>query len=447
MARVTGLAAAGALFALLRLWTRSRWAGVFAVVFWLLYSRNLYTFDETGRWTLLSGLAVLASALVLLSLYLRAGARKELRLGLLCAITVGGLALAQYKSAIIFVVLATALFCSRCIAELIYRGNDRFRGIVQIIRRILVVAGLALVLAAPRLSNVMEAKTGRHLKHIVFESPPANSNPFDQPTSVGGGILRAGFETRRDAVLSSLALVAGLAMVARRREALWFFAGWAAVGLVMNPGLIGIDRAGLIDESHWRYAVETAFAAMAGLGVGLICEVAGKKRSLSWNGLLLVAAIALILWDAARQPPLPYWSRYILPEDLRLMTWIKQNVPKGEMIAGRAYFDHGQVIGRDATTWLPYFTRHQTNQTNLAAALEKAPPEPRAKLQAFTRDIYARDMSTPESAQWMREEGFTWFYAGAIQPQWDAKLLDQITRNPALELVHAEDAARLYRVR
>jgi hypothetical protein len=124
------------------------------------------------------------------------------------------------------------------------------------------------------------------------------------------------------------------------------------------------------------------------------------------------------------------------------MTWIEQNVPNGEMIAGRAYFEHGQVVGQDATTWLPYFARHQTNQTNLAAALEKAPSEPREKSRAFTRELYARDMSTPESAQWMREEGFRWFYAGAIQPEWDAKLLDQITRNPALELVHAEDAAR-----
>jgi hypothetical protein len=47
----------------------------------------------------------------------------------------------------------------------------------------------------------------------------------------------------------------------------------------------------------------------------------------------------------------------------------------------------------------------------------------------------------------MREEGFRWFYAGAVQPEWDTKLLDQTTHNPALELVHAENAARLYRVR
>jgi hypothetical protein len=447
MGRVIGVAAAAALFGLLRLWTRSGWAGVFAIVFWLLYSRNLWGYDSVGRWTLLTGLVVLTTALVLLSLYLRAGASKDLPLGLLCAITVGGLVLAQYKSAIIFAVLATALFCGRCIAELIYGGNGRFRGIVRIIGRILAVAVVALFLAAPRLSNVMEAKTGRYLKHIVFESPPANSNPFDQPISVGSGILKAGFETRRDTILTGLALVAGLAVVALRPKALWFFAGWGAVALVMNPGLIGIDRVGLIDEGHWRYAVEVAFAAMAGLGVGLVCEVAGRTRSLSWNSLLLLAASALVLWDAARQRPLPDSCRYLLPEDLRLMTWIEQNVPNIEMIAGRAYFEHGQVLGRDATTWLPYFTRHQTNQTNLAAALEKGPPEPREKLRAFTRELYARDMSTPESAQWMRDEGFRWFYAGAIQPEWDAKLLEQIAGNPALELVHSEDAARLYRVR
>jgi hypothetical protein len=447
MARLVGGAAAAALFALLRLWTRSGWAGAFAIVFWVLYSRNLFVFDALGRWTLLTGLVILPSALVLLSLYLRTETPKDLRLGLLCAISAGGLALAQYKSLIIFCVLAGALFCSRCIEQLIEGRDDRLRRIAHISRRILLVAGLALVLVAPRLGSVMEAKTGRYFKHIVFESPPANSNRFDQPTSVGSGLLQAGFETRRDAVLSSLALVAGLAVVLRRREALWFFAGWGALGLLMNPGLIGVDRIGLIDENHWRYAVETAFAAMAGLGIGLVCEVRGKTRSLSWNSLLLLAASALVLWSVVLQAPRPDWSRFILPEDLRVMKWIDQNVPKGEMIAGRAYFDHGQVVGRDATTWLPYFTRHQTNQTYLAAALEKGPPGPREKLQTFTRELYARDMSTPESAQWMGEEGFRWFYAGAIQPEWDAKLLEQIRRNPAMEVAHGEASARLYRVR
>jgi hypothetical protein len=67
-------------------------------------------------------------------------------------------------------------------------------------------------------------------------------------------------------------------------------------------------------------------------------------------------------------------------------------------------------------------------------------------------------MSTPESAAWMQEQGYRWFYSGAITPvvhavmpleqaQRDRNLLDQMARNPALELVFGKGAARLYRVR
>ena len=62
---------------------------------------------------------------------------------------------------------------------------------------------------------------------------------------------------------------------------LWFVAGWVAVTLVMNPSLIGSGRVGLIDEMHWRLAVESAIAAMAGLTIGFICERPGKARSIS----------------------------------------------------------------------------------------------------------------------------------------------------------------------
>ena len=41
----------------------------------------------------------------------------------------------------------------------------------------------------------------------------------------------------------------------RRRNAIWYLAGWAIVTLAMNPRLIGINRAGVIDEIHWKFAV------------------------------------------------------------------------------------------------------------------------------------------------------------------------------------------------
>jgi Family of unknown function (DUF6541) len=445
MTRLLGTAAAAVLFALVRLWTRSPWGGAFAALFWILYTRNLYTFDYEGRWPLLTGLVVLGAGLVLLSLYLRPGAPKQLPLGLLCAVTVGGLALSQYKTVIIFAILATTLFCSRCVA--VIAGNHKFRGIVQLTCRVLAVALLALLLAGPRIHSVMEAKAGRYLKRLVVQSPAITSTPFDPPTSKGLGIFRVEFANRRNAVLSTLALAAVLAVVLRRREALWFVIGWGFVAMAMNPGLIGVDRAGLIDESHWKYGLETAIAAIAGLGMGLVCEMVGRARSLSWNSLLVMSIMALVLWEVARQSPLPDSCRYILPEDLRLMAWIEQHVPNGERIGGRALFSRGEPLGLDAVTWLPYFTKHQTNQTNLAAALEQGAPETRENLRNFTRELFIRDMSAPESAHWMRGQGFSWFYTGAMHPEWEQKLLQQIATNPDLELVRAEGAARLYRVR
>jgi hypothetical protein len=429
------------------LWTPSPWGGVFAVSFWLFDQRDLYTFDYAGRWTLLSGLTILATGLVLLSSYLRPGPSKQLRLGFLCAVTIGGLALAQYKSAIIFVILALALFCSRCVAEFIHGGNARLREIARMTCGLLAVALLASFLAAPRLHDVMVAKTGRYLRHIVLDSPPADSSAFDRPKLKGPEILRTEFATWRRAILSGLALLTVLAAAVWRPGALWFVAGWAVVCVVMNPTLVGIDRVGLIDESHWLLALPTVFAVLAGLGIGFVCERAGRTQSLFWNSLLLAAVAALSLWEAARQKPLPESCRYVLPEDVRLMAWIEQNVPKGETIAGRSFFEHGQPLGMDAVTWLPYFTQHQTNQTNLAASLEQAPSDQREKSRAFTHELYARDMSTVESAHWMGGKGFGWFYAAAIQPERDQKLLEQISSNPELELVRAEATARLYRVR
>ena len=135
------------------------------------------------------------------------------------------------------------------------------------------------------------------------------------------------------------------------------------------------------------------------------------------------------------------------PTTLRLMSWIKENIPPNEKIAARSFFDQGQVQGYDAAIWLPYFAHHQTNQSVLAAGLEKGPIEARQKSRAFTRELYTRDMSTPESARWMRDAGFPWFFVGAIRPEIDAQLVQQIARNPAIELVRKENAALLYRVR
>jgi hypothetical protein len=458
MARVMAVCAVAALFGLVRLWTRSAWGGVFAAVFWELYSHQLSSFDPPGRWTPLAGLAVLPSALVLLSLFLRAeGPPKKWPLGLLCITTSAGLVLAQYKTAVVFAVLATVLFCSRCIAAMLDARPYRRRRIIEISCRAFAILFVTSLLVAPRLSAVMETKTGQHLSRTLFEAPPANSTT-GAPAVNGHALFLTGFANPQQAIASSLALLAGLAILLRRREALWFVIGWAAVSVTMNPKLAGIDRFGLIDQTYWAYAVPTAIAAMAGLAVGLGCEAVERPRNLAWNGALFVIALLLSGWGAVRSPPMHHVNQFVLAEDLPAMEWIKANVPENEKIAGRGAFYAAIVLEYDAIMWVPYFTRHLTNHTLLAASLEKAPIVGREKSRSFTAELYRRDMSTPESAAWMQEQGYRWFYSGAITPvvhavmpleqaQRDRNLLDQMARNPALELVFGKGAARLYRAR
>ena len=304
---------------------------------------------------------------------------------------------------------------------------------------------LALLLSAPKLNAVLHAKAGKNLQRIVLDAPAPNPNAFGAPVLDHAGILRTGFNTPQKIIPSCLALVGAILVLLRRRDALWFLAGWAIVTLAMNPRLIGINRAGVIDEIHWKFAVQIAIAAMGGFAVGFICETFWERRGKSAGIALAFAALALSIWTAASVPALPQSARFVLADDVRLMSWIKENIPPNEKIAARSFFDYGHVQGHDAAIWLPYFARHQTNQTPLAAELELAPG--REKARKFTRELYAHDMSTPESARWIRDAGFPWFFFGAIRPEIDAQLIQQIARNPAIELVRKENAALLYRVR
>jgi len=448
MSRVFGAVAAASLFAVVRLWMRNVWGGVFAVVLWLVYSNFLFYFDVNGRWTLLAGLTTLSTGLVLLSHYLRPGRlSKSTGLGSVCALVAGGIIVVQYKSALIFAVLAGILFLSRGVTELFRDRPGRFRRIWQISYRTIAIAALAFLLAAPRLTTIMEARVGRAFKRIVMEAPAASTSKFDKPTLGATGIVQRASETHRKAAVALLAIAGVILVAIRRRPALWFVIGWVVVTLIMNPALIGNARTGVIDETHWLYAVETALAVMAGLTIGLIWELLPKTRSMWWDAVVMVAAVIITVRTTVGLRAVPDLCRYVMPEDLRLFDWIRQNIPREQLIAGRGFFDHGEVLGRDALIWLPYFTSHRTNVTYLAAALDKGPPDQRHQLRDFQRHLYQRDMSTPESAKWLQEQGFGWFYVGTLEQDKDTNLPDQLARNPGLEVARSEGPARLYHVK
>jgi hypothetical protein len=283
------------------------------------------------------------------------------------------------------------------------------------------------------------------LERLALHAPRYNPAAFGAPRLDLAGIVRTAFNTPQKIAGSLLALLGAALVLIRQRRALWFTAGWLIVTLLMNPRLLGLDRAGLLDEIHWKFAVQTAVASFAGLTVGLAFDRWGDRSSNAWNFCMLFVSFILATFGAARAEPVPEFARYVLPEDFRLISWMKEHLPADEKIAARCAFDRELVVGSDASNWIPYFTRHRS--LTFAATLEKTPPGSRDKLRSFAHELHRRDMSTPESAIWMREQGYPWFYIGATERQFDATLSEQIARNPLIELVRAESGARLYHVR
>ena len=453
MGRVMGACAAAALFALVRLWTRNVWGGVFAVAIWILYSRQLYSYDDFGRWTLLTGLTILPVPLVLLSKILdETETRRRWRIGLLCAVTIAGLALAQYKTLVIFAALASALVGFRLVAAMFAPSSIRVRQIGQILVPAITLAAAAFLLMAPRLPLIMQTKTGRQLNRIVFDASPPNPNAYGAAPPNAKEFFKIFVAEPRRIVVSTLLIFALLAIASRRPTALWFAAGWIGVCVLMSPNLIGINRAGLIDMIHWKLAAQTAVAVLAGLTIALVCERMEKQAPVMWNALFFCAALALSFAGIVRNNKLPALSPLVLREDIPVLDWIAQNVPSDQMIAGRGFFINRNAQAYDAMAWVPYFTRHLTNTTNLAATMERSPPGSPEKRNEFTRSLYQRDMSTQESAAWMKSHGFAWFYVGAVPPERqnppepDQKLLKEIAGNPSFRSVASEGAARLYHV-
>ena len=214
----------------------------------------------------------------------------------------------------------------------------------------------------------------------------------------------------------------------------------------MNPRLIGIDRTGIIDEIHWKFAVQTAIAAMGGFAVGLHLREVFEWRVKSAGIALAFAALALSLWTAASGcPHCRNLSRFCSCRRCTFDVVDQEHVPPKRKsqhvpfsITGMCRVTmprSGCRISRDIRP-----IKHRLPRIwRLSPGREKA--------RQFTRELYARDMSTPESARWMRDADFPGFLSARSDLKLTHSLLQQIARNPDIELVRKENAALLYRVR
>jgi hypothetical protein len=445
MSRLLVVSACLGLFGLTQLWTRSFFAGLVAACLFQGTFGDLGFFEMYGRWTMLSGLTALSSALALLWIVLTSRSRPVLLRGACSlALTAGGLFVIQYKSSLFFVVIGGMMVSG---AALTFLAGSEWRAHMKRLLRVSLWLGCAgfvsLALAAPRLVPALAGRPGDQMKKSVGVAASQRAIGYDTRRTPPGELFTNSVDTNKKKAGILLALAgAGLSILMRRGAAFYFF-GWVAMSLFVNPHWIGIDRVGPVDEGHWRNALTTTFCVMSGMAVGLGLELVRASRILTRIGQFAACAGCIAVTFAGKGSPLPASSLFVGRDDRAAMEWLREHAKPGERVAGAVFIKDGVTHSVDALLWLSYFTGLRTNHTLYALVLETGMPERHDRLE-FSRSMIERDMRTRDSAEWLVAQGYRWVLAGSLASP-DLPLLQQLATSPWYEVAFRTGRTAIYR--
>jgi hypothetical protein len=441
------------LYALVRQWTRSPWGGISAMIVGGLVSGYPYVFLFWGRYTQLTGHIILVAALVLWNHYLKQPSTfRSPASTILLGIVIGGLGMAQYKVAVLFIMMSIPLIIYHFISW--YSANHSLPATIKLsLSRVIAVAGLSALVFLPRGVVIYQSALGTGVQQRVSTDIDTTAAQSSAQVDIIA-LSQSGLDNSSLWVWGLAILGIGIAIV-WRRDSLWFPLSIVLCLLATYPKLFGISRMGLVDEFHLSLTFYIFVAALAGLCIGALADTLTRKLT-SYQIPILTSLAAIAIISTLHLPPIPADSVYVLPEDVKLLAWIRDNVPPEDKIAGLSYVAFNTfTVGRDAAWWTPYYTGHQTNIMLMAAAQEMSnSTRARRDELAFTKELYERDMSLPESADWLVDQGYRYFYIGAspltqtdeIEPFKQSRLIEQLLRNPALHKVNRMGSAELLKV-
>lgn len=438
---ICALAAIGVI-ALVRLFTHDLWAALFAAITAGLVSEFPFTFINSGRYTQPAGQVLFFAGLVLLATYLKQPrSRINIPYLILLPTVIAGLGLAHYKVAITFVAFAVTLVGYEALKR--WHSHERFNNaLIASFGRATVIAGLAILIFSMRGLTVLKGVNGTRLNNLVTVT--ATETQLDQQATTIDAITftRTGFSDN-ELTIWWLACAGIVIILVERRSATWFLLGGVLCWFLMYPQTLGIKRIGILDVGHLRLSVYIFLAVLSGLAVGWFVKlITTQKQIYIW--LLAASSTILVVVTSSSLPSVLPGSIYTTSNDIQMMTWIRDNLPSEVHLAARgfAWTGGGFAFGVDGGNWLPYYTHHLTNLSDLGTATEKDPNSLiKKQINAqFTEAMYQRDMSTPGSAVWLHENGFDYFFLGSRPDnelqQRDIILVQQLTHNPSLQVVH-----------
>ncbi len=334
-----------------------------------------------GRYTQLAGQVILpAAALATASAPVaEAGSRRLAgRALLLAAFTVAGLALTHY--------LVTAFFAAWAAAWVLVGGPARpaanpaatagpavpaFAGRV---RRVAVVAGLAVLVALPWLPRFLAGVLDDVAVHLAT-TRVANPDVFGivAPTAVWGSA--AALDQHVGLLLAAVAALAAAYGLARRSRLTWLGLVWAALlVLCAYPGLVGLPVSGLVKDFTVAIGLYLPFGLVIGGALGALVAALSTRRPGAEPAVAAIVAVAVVALALARREVVDRQFALVTPADEAAMAWIRAHTAPAAVFLVSSFDAFGDTVqaGDDAGWWLPVLTGRRTTVPPITVGLERS---------------------------------------------------------------------------
>ena len=423
---------------------QSRWAGVGVLLGAGLLSPMPMEYVNWGRYSQLTGQAVLPVA-AWLTWELIETREKTWRVLPLTGFALAGMFLSYYRMPHYYAAFVVALLLAYGLSP----QNASWRVWGRWGARLIAAGALVLLLSAPWLANIAGGNLAASIEAGVSRETPlaqvlqeyealqhiATYVPYGILFLAGGGLA--------------------LGMIRRQRAVV-------AIGL-WSLGLVSLMATQLIRLPGSNYM--TSFAIMialyipAGLLSGyLVDSVMDTLYRHKKRGVRLLAAaglLAVAVWSAKdRIGVINPAYRIVAPADLAAMDWIRSNVPADArfLVDGFLIYEGRSVVGSDAGWWIPLLAGRQNTMPPQYALFNEKPNEP-GYAQTVT-NLVARlrqvGVTSPEGMRILCEHGITHVYIGqgqgrvALSPPEPMLSTADLEASPRFAPLYRQDKVRVY---
>lgn len=386
--------------------TGNPWAGNFAALFvGLIFTMPAY-YVNWGRYTQLTGMALLAVAIVLV-VQLLAQPEPGWKSIFMTALAITGLGLAHYGVLVFFILFGLILVAY----HLLQARGDRAR-LKRLALTLLQVSLLTGLLASPWIWNFIQGRFLTIVTTIVTQAPGADAEKILVHNSLGD--IRFFFNTHWY-ILTGMGVFWALW---RRAQKVTLISIWSLSLLILaNPGYLKLPGTGLINNFAVFISLFLPFSVILAYLIGDVILKAEARATWSLY-LAIVGLLALGIWGAKfRLSFFEPKNQLVTDSDLAAMAWVKENIPPEAtfLINHTFVYNNSTIIGTDAGWWLPLLA-HRQNLILPMSAQEIREPDT-FKANKFFRQLDKLDLSNLSGYTFLKDHGITYIYIGGRQGQ------------------------------